>query len=262
MGIPLMAGRNFSPDDQNDEAPVLILNESGARTLFPGQDPLGKFVSLGGDTGWEVVGIGGDTRHQSLESDAGIEMYFPNTLMGWGTLDLVVRSPLPVEALLGPVAGAIRGLDPTIPTGDFQTLKAVVDRSVSPRRFTLLLLGAFAGTALILAALGIYGVLSYSVSQSIPEIGIRMALGESRGSVLGRVVGRTMALAGMGVVAGAGGAFLASRLLASLLFGVEPTDPLTFGGMTAVLLMVSALAGFLPARRASRTDPMAALRTE
>jgi hypothetical protein len=123
--------------------------------------------------------------------------------------------------------------DPSIPTGDFQTLQAVVDRSVSPRRFTLLLLGAFAGTALILAALGIYGVLSYSVSQRVPEIGIRMALGESSGQVLGRVVGRTLALAGVGVVVGAVGAFLASRLLASLLYGVEPTDPATFVGSSA-----------------------------
>jgi ABC-type antimicrobial peptide transport system permease subunit len=175
---------------------------------------------------------------------------------------MVVRSPLPVEALLGPVAGAIRGADPSMPTGDFQTLTSVVDRAVSPRRFTLLLLGAFAGTALILAALGIYGVLSYSVSQRIPEIGIRMALGESGGQVLGRVVGRTMALAGVGVVLGAVGSVLLSSLLGTLLYGIEATDFGTFLSMTGILLVVSALAGYLPARRASKTDPMVALRAE
>lgn len=203
-----------------------------------------------------------DVRHQSLEEGSGIEMYMPMTQMGWGTLDMVVRSPLPSEALLGPVRRAIRATDPTMPTGDFQTLNSVVDRAVSPRRFTLLLLGGFAGTALLLAALGIYGVLSYTVSQRIPEIGIRMALGESGGQVLGRVVGRTMVLAGIGAVIGVAGSLALSRLMASLLYGVEPTDARTFLTMTAVILTVSALAGYLPARKASRTDPMVALRAE
>jgi ABC-type antimicrobial peptide transport system permease subunit len=201
-------------------------------------------------------------RHQSLEEGSGIEMYLPMGVRGWGTLDMVVRSPLPVEALLGPVGGVIQAADPSMPTGDFQTLTSVVDRAVSPRRFTLLLLGAFAGTALILAALGIYGVLSYTVSQQIPEIGIRMALGESGGQVLGRVVGRTMILAGVGATIGTLGALGLSRLMASLLYGVEATDGATFVSMTVILLTVSALAGYIPARRASRTDPMVALRAE
>jgi ABC-type antimicrobial peptide transport system permease subunit len=149
-----------------------------------------------------------------------------------------------------------------MPTEDFQALEAIVGQAVSPRRFILLLLGAFAGTALLLAALGIYGVLSYSVSQRIPEIGIRMALGESGNQVLGRVVGRTMALAGMGVFLGGIGSFLSARFIGSLLYGVEPSDPMTFFGMVTVLLAVAALAGYLPARRAARTDPMVALRSE
>lgn len=262
MEIPLLAGRQFTPDDDQDDAPVMIINETAARVLFPGQDPVGQFASLGGDSPWEVVGVVADVRHQSLETGSGLEMYLPNTIMMWGTLDMVVRSPLPVEALLGPVRGVIRATDPTIPTGDYQTLTAVVNRAVSPRRFTLLLLGSFAGTALLLAALGIYGVLSYNVSQRIPEIGIRMALGESGGQVLGRVVGRTMALAGVGATVGLAGSFALSRLMASMLFGVEATDGVTFVSMTAALLLVSALAGFLPARRAARTDPMVALRAE
>lgn len=262
MGIPLLAGRQFSPDDTGETAQVIIINETGARILFRGEEALGQFLLLGGGGEWEVVGVVADVRHQSLEEGSGIEMYMPMTQMGWGTLDMVVRSPLPSEALLGPVRRAIRATDPTMPTGDFQTLNSVVDRAVSPRRFTLLLLGGFAGTALLLAALGIYGVLSYTVSQRIPEIGIRMALGESGGQVLGRVVGRTMVLAGIGAVIGVAGSLALSRLMASLLYGVEPTDARTFLTMTAVILTVSALAGYLPARKASRTDPMVALRAE
>jgi predicted permease len=261
MGIELLSGRQLSVDDRNEETPVLILNESGARQLFPDEEAVGQFVTMGGPD-WEVVGVVEDVRHQSLEEGSGIEMYLPMAIVGWGTLDMVVRSPLPVEALRGPVSGVIQAADPSMPTGDFQTLTSVVDRAVSPRRFTLLLLGAFAGTALILAALGIYGVLSFTVSQRIPEIGIRMALGESGGQVLGRVVGRTMVLAGVGVGLGAVGSVLLSSLLASLLYGVEATDFGTFMSMVGLLLLVSALAGYLPARRASRTDPMVALRAE
>ena len=261
MQIPLLAGRQLSSDDNHEATPVMIINETGARVLFPDQEVVGQMVSMGGPD-WEVVGVVADVRHQSLEEGSGIEMYLPLGLVGWGTLDMVVRSTLPLEALIGPVAGAIQSIDPSMPTGDYQSLNAVVDRAVSPRRFTLLLLGGFAGTALLLAALGIYGVLSYTVSQRIPEIGIRMALGESGGQVLGRVVGRTMLLAGVGSVLGTAGALSLSRLMASLLYGVEATDGVTFVSMTAVLLTVSVLAGYFPARRASRTDPMVALRAE
>jgi predicted permease len=260
MGIPLLSGRQFSPDDTWETGNVVIINETGAQRIFPGEDPLGRFLLIGGER--EVVGVVEDVRHQSLEQGSGIEMYMPMTQMGWGTLDMVIRSPLPPQSLFGGVRAAIQATDPTMPTGDFRTLNAVVDRAVSPRRFTLLLLGSFAGTALLLAALGIYGVLSYSVSQRIPEIGIRMALGETGGQVLGRVVARTMTLAVVGVAIGAGGSLVVSRLMESLLYGVGSTDALTFLSMSTVLLSVAALAGFLPARRASRTDPVVALRSE
>ena len=148
-----------------------------------------------------------------------------------------------------------------MPTDDFRTLDEMVDRAVSPRRFTLLLIASFAGAALLLAAIGIYGVLSYSVTQRIPEIGVRMALGASGAQVRARVVGRTMVLACIGVLLGAAGSLVASRFLSSMLYGVEATDPATFGGMAILLLGVAALAGYLPAARASRTDPMEALRT-
>jgi predicted permease len=265
MGIPLLSGRQFSPDDTWETGNVVIINETGAQRIFPGEDPLGRFLLFGGDEWadeWEVVGVVESVRHQSLEQSSGVEMYMPLTQAWWGTLDMVVRSPLPPQSLIGGVRAALQATDPTMPTGDFRTLNAVVGRAVSPRRFTLLLLGAFAGTALLLAALGIYGVLSYSVSQRIPEIGIRMALGETGGQVLGRVVTRTMILAVVGVAIGAGGSLVVSRLIESLLYGVGSTDVPTFVSMSAVLLSVAALAGFLPARRASRTDPMVALRSE
>ena len=165
-------------------------------------------------------------------------------------------------ATLAPtVKAALTSADPALPVGDYQALDDVVDRSVSPRRFILMVLGGFAGTALLLAALGIYAVLSYSVSQRVREIGIRMALGESASSVRWRVIGRTLLLAGIGVIIGAVAAVGASRLLRSLLYGVGPTDALAFGVTTTLLVAVSAAAGFLPARRASKTDPMVALRS-
>jgi len=240
---------------------VLVVNETAAREVFPEREALGGIILMAGQE-WEVVGIVGDVRHQALEQASGGEMYIPMTQATWPTLEMVVRSSLPPETLVPGVRRALESTDPTLPTGDFHTLESVVDQAVSPRRFTLILLGSFAGTALLLAALGIYSVLSYTVSRRIPEIGIRMALGESGSQVLGRVVARTMTLAGIGIVIGGVGSYAASRLIASLLYGVEPTDSLTFGSMVAILLAVAALAGFLPARRASRTDPMAALRTE
>lgn len=261
MGIDLLQGRHFTSDDNEESPRVIIINETGARILFQGEPALGRVLLTAGDE-FEIVGVVADVRHQSLEEDSGIEMYIPMGQRGWPTLEMVVRSRLPVESLLGPVRAAMSATDPTMPTGDFRTLGSMVDRSVSPRRFTLILLGGFAGTALLLAALGIYGVLSYAVTQRVPEIGIRMAMGESRGQVLGRVVTRTMALAGVGGLLGIAASLGISRLMASLLYGVEATDPWTFLSMTGILLAVALLAGFFPARRASRTDPMVALRVE
>jgi predicted permease len=261
MGIPIVAGRNFTVHDDDASAPVVILNQTAAERLFPGQDPLGQYVVLY-DGEWEVVGVVGDVRHQSLEQSSGLEMYLPIAQAGgFQTLTMVVRSPLPLATLAPSVRAAMREVDPTIPSGDFWTLESVVDRSISPRRFVLILVGAFAGAGLALAALGIYAVLSFLVSQRIPEIGIRMALGESAAHVLRRVVGRTMVLAVTGVAIGAALAVVVSRLMRSLLFGIGPSDVTTFAAVVLVLLAASAAAGFLPAWRASRTDPIEALRT-
>jgi predicted permease len=257
MRIPLLAGRHFTPDDDDDATNVIILNATAAETLFPGEDPIGRTVN----DDWQVVGVVGDVRHQSLEEGSGLEMYLPLAQQNFPALTMVVRSRLPAASLVGGVRTALQQADASMPTGDFETLQAVVDRAVSPRRFILVVLGVFGGTALLLAALGIYAVLSYTVSQRIPEIGIRMALGESPEGVRRRVVGRTMMLAGTGVVIGAAMSVVASRLIQSMLFGVGSADALSFFGTAAMLLLVSAMAGFVPALRASSTDPVEALRS-
>jgi predicted permease len=263
MRIPLLSGRHFTAHDDGQSTRVVIINETAAKTLFPGQDAIGRSVLISGpDVDWQVIGVVADVRHQSLEAESGLEMYLPLAQTpDFAGLTLVVRSRLPLASLAPGVRAALASVDPAMPTGDYHTLDSIVDRAVSPRRFILLVLGGFAATALLLAALGIYAVISYSVSQRIPEIGIRMALGESAGRVQRGVVGRTLLLAGAGVAIGAVLSFMVSRLMQSLLYGVEPTDGLTFVGMAAVLLLVSVIAGYLPARRASRVDPLVALRS-
>ena len=261
MRIPLLAGRNFTPDDNADVGSVLIVNRTAAERLFPGQDPLGKNVVI-----WDrfrVVGVVDDVRHRSLEEGSGLEIYLPLTQhVRNNTLTMVVRSSLPVESIGGGVTSALSAADPAMPVRDFQPLSAVVDRAVSPRRFVLLILGGFAAAAVLLAALGIYAVLSYSVAQQTREIGIRLALGESAAAVQRRIVGRTLALAGVGIVLGAAWAFAGTRLIQSLLYGIGGGDVPTFAGTTLLLAAVAALAGYLPARRASRVSPIEALRAQ
>jgi predicted permease len=262
MQIPVVSGRLLSRDDRPETRRVVVINKTAAETLFPGVDAVGQYVLIGGGDPREVVGVVADVRHQALDQGSGLEAYIPYTqIADYGTLAMVVRSRAPASALAQSVKAALNAADPSLPVADYQSLEAVVDRAVSPRRFILMVLGGFAGAALLLAALGIYAVLSYSVSQRVREIGIRMALGESGCSVRRRVVGRTMFLAASGVVIGAVVSFGASRLLQSLLYGVGPTDPLSFLGTAFVLVAVSAIAGFLPALRASRTDPVEALRS-
>jgi putative ABC transport system permease protein len=260
MRIPLIAGRHLTPDDRSKTDLVVVINQTGADKLFAGADPLGQIVTVGG-ADRRVVGVVSDVRHQALDQESGIEAYIPYTqLSDFGTVALVVRSRLPAATIAASVKSALTAADPTLPVGDYQTLSAVVERSVSPRRFILTILGGFAGAALLLAALGIYAVLSYSVSQRVREIGIRMALGESAASVRRRVVARTMVLTVIGVAIGALLSVAGSRLLRSMLYGVGPNDVISFVATGVVLVAVSAAAGFLPARRASRTDPMVALR--
>jgi predicted permease len=261
MRIPVIAGRNFSDYDTRDSEKVIVLNEATARELWPGQDPIGQVALVGRDE-WRVIGVVQNVRHSSLEEEAGNEMYMNVRQQGdWGAVDVVVRTKLPVEAIAPGIRAALRSLDPNLPAGDFQTLGQIVDRAVSPRRFTLLLLGAFTAVALLLASLGIYGVVSYAVNQRTQEIGIRMALGASAGSVRWRVIKKTLVLATIGIAIGAAGSLALSRLMGSLLYGVAPSDPLTFAAMMLVLTLIALVAGYIPARRASRIDPMSVLRS-
>lgn len=263
MRIPLRAGRDFTDHDTADSQRAILINETLARVAWPGRDAVGQeaFVT-DNKTPWRVVGVVGDVRHSSLEQAGGSEMYLPVSQAGAGSVELVVRTKLPPEAVAPGVRAALRQVDASLPTAEFRTLDDVVDRAVSPRRFVVMLLGGFAVLALFLASLGIYGVVSYSVNQRTQEIGIRMALGASAGHVQFRVLRETVALALMGTLLGVVGSIGVARLLESLLFGVKPGDAITFLAMTLVLTSVAALAGYLPARRASRIDPMSALRSE
>jgi len=259
MGITLVEGRLFNSDDTEDGPPVIIVNEQAARTVFGG-DAIGRSVTT--NDGAMVVGVVADVRHRGLELDADNEVYFPMAQMwAFNTVDMVVRTDLPVSTIAGSVGAAVRTVEAQMPTEDYRTLDSVIQRSVSPRRFTLQLLVAFAMSALLLAGIGIYGVLSYSVTERLPEIGIRMALGESAAEVRRGVVGTTATLATVGVAIGTGVSLLGTRLLGSLLFGVGATDPLTYGAMIALLMGVALVSGLVPAIRASRTDPATALRS-
>jgi predicted permease len=259
IGIPLRAGRDFTERDTPASELVILVNETMARRLWPNEDALGKIVRAGRER--RVVGIVGDVRHLALEQGAGNEMYLSiRQTRDFASVDLVVRTTRPPAELAAGVRAALEPIEPNLPGNDFRILQQLVDKAVSPRRFVVLLLGGFALFALILASLGIYAVISYSVSQRTQELGIRMALGAQARDLEGRIMGQTLGLAAVGMLFGSAASWAISRAFSGLLFGVTATDPATFLGMLAVLTAVSAVAGYLPARRASRIDPMLALR--
>ena len=261
MGVPLRAGRDFSERDTPSSLPVIIINETLARVLWPDRDPLGQIVNA--DVDRTVVGVVGDVRHLALEQKSGSEFYLPmRQTQDYASVDLVVRTSLPPAELTARIREALKPIEPNLATAGFRTLQQLVDKAASPRRFVVLLLAGFASFALILASLGIYAVISYSVAQRNQEIGIRMAMGASPAMVRRLILGETMRLAGVGLAIGLAGALLSTRLAASLLYGVTPTDPLTFAGMLVVLTGLAAFAGYLPALRAARIEPMSLLRAE
>lgn len=259
VGIRLQAGRVFTERDRASSEPVVVVNETLARTLWPGQDAIGQSITQ--DGGRRVVGVVADVRHEALEKVGGSEMYLPMRQTGdYPAINLVVRTALPPDRLGAVVRAALLPVDPNLPVSEFTTLQDLVDRAVSPRRFLALLLAGFAGFALLLASLGIYAVISYSVNQRVQEIGIRMALGASAVDLQNRILLQTLGLAALGLALGMVASRVLTRALGSLLFGVTPGDPVTFAGMAVLLMAVAAVAGYFPARRASRIDPMAALR--
>ena len=261
MGVKLVEGRDISERDTKGTLPVIVINETLARNLWPGQDPLGRIVNS--DVERTVVGVVGDVRHIALEKESGNEFYIPiRQIEDYSTVDLVVRSSLPTAELSSRLREALRPIEPNLPVKELRTLETLVDRAVSPRRFVVVLLGGFAVFALGLALIGVYAVISYSVNQRQLEIGIRMALGASPGLVQRMVLGETMRMAAAGVAIGLVGGLALTRLASSLLYGVTASDPLTFAAVVVILTGVAGLAGFVPAWRAARIEPMSALRTD
>jgi predicted permease len=258
-GVRVVTGRGFTEADRASSEPVAVVNMTLARTLWPGQNAVGQYLTQ--DGGRRVVGVVDDVRHASLEAAGGSELYLPMRQTGdYSAINLVVRTTLSPEHFAPEVRGALREIDKNMPLPQIAGLQELVDKSVSPRRFLVLMLGGFAGFALLLAAVGTYAVISHSVNQRVPEIGIRMALGASATNLQSRVLLNTLGLVSAGLALGMAASGVLTGLLQGLLFGVTPGDPVTFIGIGAVLIAVAALAGYLPARRASRIDPMVALR--
>jgi predicted permease len=260
IGMRLVKGRDISWEDGPKSEKVVVINETVARRLWPGQDPIGRIAEAGGGDA-RVIGVIADVRESNAESDAGWQMYLPATQFGPDGAQLVVRSALPPNVLASSVMTTLRQINPGQPATEFRPIQGLVDHAVSPRRFFVLLVTIFATLGLLLASLGIYGVISYSVTRQTQEIGIRMALGATQARVQLGVIGKTLRMALIGIAVGTVASFGIASLIASLLFGTAPTDPVTFSGMAVLLTMVAFLAGYIPARRASRIDPMIALRT-
>jgi predicted permease len=259
MGVPLRAGRDFTEQDAASSERVVIINEALAHTLWPGRNPIGQIITQ--DGGRSVIGVVGNVRHISLEQGFTSEMYLPiRQTNDYTSVDVVVRSSLPPGAAAAAVRAALKPLGPNLPKNEWRPLRQLIDKSVSPRRFIVLLIGGFSAFALILASLGIYAVISYSVNQRTQEIGIRMALGASARDLQARVFYETLRLASVGILIGFIAALGVGPALISLLFGLTPNDPVTFVGVAILLSTVAATAGYLPARRASRINPIAALR--
>ena len=266
MGIPLRRGRFFNEQDDASKPRVVLVDEYMAEQIWPGQDPVGKrihIVELKSDDPWQtVVGVVGRVKQDTLDSDPRIAFYLPQTQFPTRDMTVVVRSVNDPAGVLGAVKKELRSLDADLPMYGVRTMQQRVNESLARRRFSMLLLAVFASVALALATIGIYGVMAYLVSQGTREIGIRIALGATQQNILSLVVRQGMALALTGVASGLAGAFLLTRLIRSLLFGVEATDPATFVGIALLLGLVALLASYIPARRAARVDPLVALRYE
>ena len=278
LGIPLVRGRLFSDRDTDGSAPVVLINAAFAKKYWPGQDALGQHLTIGKglgpefeDPSREIVGIVGDVHELGVDNVPPPVMYVPAYQMSDALTKLgnslvptawIVRSATQTASLTAEIQKEFQTVDAQLPIAQVQSMKQIVSKSLAQQNFNMVLLTIFGAIALLLAAIGIYGLMSYSVAQNTHDIGVRVALGADRRSILSLVVARGMKLAGVGLVIGVAGAFAASRLLARLLFGVKPSDPLTYVLVVAALGTIAFLACYLPARRATRVDPIVALRAE
>jgi predicted permease len=278
LGIPLRRGRVFSDSDSSRGAPVVILNEAFAKKYWPKDDPLGQSIVIGHGLGPEfedkprlIVGVVGNVRESGLDQDLAPVFYVPEAQAPDGLVALgnrilpsswILRTRGNPSSLAGSVQREMLHVDPQLPVADVHSMAEIVSKSTARQSFNMLLLGIFAGVALLLAAVGIYGVMAYTVEQRTAEIGIRVALGAQQMQMLGLIMKHGLLLAGIGVAVGAGAAYGLTRLLSKLLFGVAANDPATFIGVSAILATVALLACLIPARRAARVDPIVALRCE
>jgi putative ABC transport system permease protein len=264
MGIPLLKGRAFTERDNELATNVIIINEAFATKYWPGEDAIGKRLTIGyNKTGpREVIGIVGSVKQSKLSDGARPQMYTPFEQTPWPFVTVVVRTSSAPEAAAASMRGLLARVDPLMGAADVRTLEEFVSRSIATPRFTAFLLGAFAALALLLAGFGLFSVVAYTVAQRQREIGIRMALGAQAGEVRAMVVGQAMRMGAAGVCIGLAGAVAATRVLRALLYGVTPTDPVTFTGVCLMLIAVMLVAAYVPARRATQVDPLSALRTE
>jgi putative ABC transport system permease protein len=262
MRIPLIAGREFAPTDTRDAPSVVIVDEALARAHWPGQNPIGKRINANAPQGqWQtVVGVVGHVHKSGPQSDGEPQIHLPYAQNPQTTLSIVVRTTGPTTSLAPSLRAIVRGLDPALPISRMQSLSSVVDRATAKERFDTVLLGAFGFAALLLASIGLYGVMAFLVSQRTREIGIRMALGGAPAAIRSMVMREGLLIAGAGLVVGTAVSLAAARAVAGLLFGVAPNDPITYLAIGALLLLVGALASYGPARRATRVDPLVALR--
>jgi hypothetical protein len=268
MGVPI-TGRDFNWEDKpivrdakgnvTKGDPVIIVNEAIARQLYPKGDAVGHVIVANGDDA-RIIGTIPDMHQTSVEGPPDWQVYYPTTQQGPEGAELVIRSKVPPAQLASTVMHTLREIDPGQAAVPLRPIQSLVDHAVSPRRFFVLLVGTFAGLGLLLAALGIYGVISYSVTRQTLEIGIRMALGATALRVQFGVIFRTMRLALIGIALGAVVSLIVASLISAMLFHTAPADPATFVAMVALLTVVAVLAGYIPARRASRVNPMVALR--
>jgi predicted permease len=262
MGISMLKGRDFSDLDTGATSPVVIISESLARRHFHDENPLGKRLNTGVNR--EIIGVVVDVKSSGLELESSSTIYLPyaqkQTIATFFTY--AIRAETEPLSLAGAVENEIRNMDKNLPVANVRTMEQIVSTSLAQRRLTMVLLGVFALTAVALAAVGIYGVMSYSMAQRRRELGIRMALGAKRRDVLAMIMRQGMKQALLGVALGLFGAFWLTDLIKGLLFGVRPTDPMTFAAVASLLVAVAMLACYLPARRATKVDPLVALRRE